>query len=107
LQPFPSQERFHGTANDLAADGAVIILNAFLRVAFLIGESHTPLQAGIAMTAVAGDHFDAIQGGDDAALHAAFVKRVRVLKVMVRRLALRARQVFCVNGRIFLALHPW
>jgi hypothetical protein len=28
------------------------------------------------MAAVAGKDFDAIQGGDDAALHAAFVKRL-------------------------------
>jgi hypothetical protein len=80
LQPFPSQERFHGTANDLTADGAVIILNAFLRVAFPIRESYAPFEARIAMAAVAGDHFDAVQGGGDAALHAAFVKSLVALE---------------------------
>ena len=70
LQPLDGQQWFHGAADDLAADGAVIILNLFDGIAIAVFALDSPLQTSVAATAVAGQDFDAIKGGGDVALAA-------------------------------------
>ena len=69
-QPFDGEERFHGATDDLATDGAVVILNLFDGVAIAVFAFDSPLQTGVTATAVAGKNFDAIKGSDDVALAA-------------------------------------
>lgn len=52
----------------------MIELNLLDLAAGLVLHQHTALQTGVARAAVAGQYFDAIQGGHDAPLHTSWVE---------------------------------
>ena len=69
LQPLQCEKRLDGAGDDLAADGAVIILKLFdldAALAFL----DATFQTGIATATVTEENLNAIEGRDDASLEA-------------------------------------
>jgi len=54
----------------------VIVLNPLLRLPVRILDGDAPLQTSLTAPAVAGQHLNAIQGGDDPALHPPGVERL-------------------------------
>ena len=83
LQPLDGQQWFHGAADDLAADGAVIILNLFDGIAIAVFALEAPLQTAIAATTATGQDFDAIKGGGDVALAASPVENFVAFELAV------------------------
>ncbi len=79
LEPLDGRKGLDRTADNLAADGAVVVLHLFDFHAALAGGNAT-FQAGITTTAVAGEHLDAIQCSDDPPLHATFIQGLAALQ---------------------------
>lgn len=60
----------------------MVILHLFDLYAGL-AHKNTPLEAGVATTAVTGEHLDAIQRGDDTTLHATGIERFVALECAI------------------------
>ena len=73
LQPLQGQKGLDRATDDLAADRPVVVRHLFDFHPSLPGRDAT-FAAGVAATAVAGKHLDPLEGGDDAALHPAFLQ---------------------------------
>jgi hypothetical protein len=69
LEPFDGQQGLERTADDLAADGAVVILDALLHATVRLRAGDTTFQAGFTATAIAGKDFNAVQRRHDSTLH--------------------------------------
>src|SRR5665213_3102355 len=68
-QPFQGKKGLDGTVDNLASHGAVIVLDLFDSDPGF-ADRDTAFQTGVAVAAVAGEHFNTIESGHDAALHA-------------------------------------
>jgi len=67
----------------LAANGAMVVLRLLDLTSRLIFPGHPPLQAILTRAAKAGEHFDAIQGRHQSALHSALVEDLAALEAAV------------------------
>ena len=73
MQLLQRGKRLAGAADDLAADCTMIIVH-LLGLDAVFGDHDAPLEAGIAASAIAGKHLDAIYSRHDPALHPARIE---------------------------------
>src|SRR5260370_171049 len=82
-QPLDGQERFDRALNHLAADGTMIVLRLFNFAAGLILLDHAALQATVTAAAETRQHLDAVQGGQQSALHLSFLEAFTTFQTAV------------------------